>query len=379
MKFTIVSTWNIENNYTAVPYLVYEYAKFLADNGMRTELLIPTTNENPPKVQNWRMLRKRYLSIPKGIVERSVIRLPQWHLTILKDLPTDSVIYLPNSIYDSIINILTKSAGQRYIVGCHSMFLTSGSISHKALKRMRNGLVRVLLSLIGRELDNVYFHVINKEQGRYLTKAFGIKNSRIFYVPNMIEASKYRIKRNHSKKLKVLHVGGMIKDLPIVLEVINRLKVNGLLDKFEFYFIGRDIEHLKADYKNSDNIFILGMVSDKEKYKAMSEADVMIVPGTESFSVTMLEGLASGLYILTSKKTTTWKDMHNIGIKVCTVEKGAAEEYLEPLIGLARFKNIGKEFNPYRRKNRKLTIKQFGTGSVLPKILEMFVRIGESK
>ncbi len=376
MKAALVSTWNIENNYTAVPHLVYEYAKFLVENGVDAELLIPKTREHPPKVRNYKALRKRYSIIPQRVVDRKVVRIPQWHAVYFKDLPTDSVIYFSNSIYDSIMNIVTKPRGQPYIISSHNMFITKGSTSHETFKRMRNNLVNTMLSMKGKDIENVYFHVINKAQERTLMQVFHIKKSKIFYVPNLIDSENYKIGKNKSKKLRVLHVGGSIKNMHIVLEIIKRLKERKQLDNFEFYFIGREMEHLE-EYKKFSNVHVLGPVSDKEKYKALSEMDAMIVPGIESFSVAMVEGLASGLHVLTSKRTTTWEDMRDFGIKMDVTEHGTANEYVGPLERLAKLKCSGKEFNPRRAANWAIALKEFDKGSVLPKILDMFTTAGK--
>ncbi len=290
-------------------------------------------------------------------------------------------MYFPFSIYDYIINILFKPKGQKYIIGCHGMHLKMGHIirGHGILERFLNAWVRSILYIRKSEMGNLYCHAINKEQAEYIKNTFGFKKENIFYVPIMIDADDYYSKGNSSKKLAVVHIGGMGKDMQIVLNIVDRLNEAGKLDMFEFYFIGERSTEAEAAYGKFGNVRFLGMINDSEKFRVLSEADSMIVPAYETFSKAMLEGLASGLHMLTSKRAASWRDITDTGIRIAVTEHGLAEEYVKPLIVLAELKEKGKGINPRRRKNIEILLREFDRGPVLKRIREMFLKIGSSQ
>jgi glycosyltransferase involved in cell wall biosynthesis len=374
LKVALASSIDIKYSYQGVPYHIYEYAKFLKDNNIDTSLIIPKAKIEPPTIKNYKAVRRRYNEVPKRFVDRPEISLPLWHPVIYRSLPEDSIIYFPNSIYDSIINILTKPRGQKYVIGCHNMFIIKGSRTSELLKWLRNTLIRGILLTKKREFDNIYFHVINKVQGSYLTRVFNVNPRNIFYVPPMIDAQSYKIKRNNSAKLKVLHIGGYNKNISIVLDIVSELYKKNILSKFKFYFVGDRNFDLESQYAGFRDVHFLGPISDKDKFKVMSEMDVMIVPGSECFSKTMLEGMASGLYILTSRKNGAWKDVTDLNTNVVITRTNSVEEYIPHLIKLLKDKN-SKAFLKAKVQNRDIAIKNFDKTVLLPKILKMFLDI----
>ncbi len=380
MKVSLVTPVDIRYSYKATEYLVYEYAKFLKSNGIDTEILITKGKDGGSQIANYSQVKKRYREIPKRKVDCAEMVLPfKYHLFFYDGLPQDSVMYLPFSIYDYIPNILTKPAGQKYIIGSHGMHLKMGHIvkNHSMLEKTLNAMVRNALRINRKEIDNLYCHVINKEQQEYVRKTFGFRPENILYVPIMIKAKDYHPERNNSRKLRILHVGGIGKDMQIVLEVIDMLNAMKKLSMFEFYFIGEEDNESKRRYAHLNNVHFLGMVGDREKIKTMGQCDVIIVPAYETFSKTMLEGLVSGLYVLTSKRTGSWKDITDLGIKINVANHGKAEEYMEPLIHLAGLKSKGKVINMHKAINIKKTEENFDESVILKKMLELFLKVIE--
>ena len=296
---------------------------------------------------------------------------------LYNNLPHGNVIYFPYSIYDYIVNILFKPKGQKYVIGSHGMHLKMGRMlkDHRLLEILLNAAVKSVLLLRKGEINNIYCHVINKEQECYIKKTFGFRTENIFFVPIMLKVTNYLTKKNKSKKLKVVHIGGMGKELQTVLNVVNMLDKKGILGEFEFYFIGETDENVEKRYKRFSNIHFLGMIDDKQKIKTLSEMDVMVVPAYETFSKAMLEGLASGLYIITSKRTASWKDLVNLGIKIAVAGEGEAHEYLAPLISLSKRKRKRKDVNPYKYINIKRTAINFDEKIVLKKMLKLFRKV----
>lgn len=378
MKVSLVTPMDIRCSYKATEYLVYEYAKFLLDSGISAEILITNTGKKYPLIKNHRWASERYKKVPKRGVRCKEIILPfKYHLFLYDGLPNESIVYLPFSIYDYIINILRKPKGQKYIIGCHGMHLKMGHIikGHDILERMLNAWVRSILFIRRGEMKNLYCHAINKEQAEYMKRTFGFRPENIFYVPIMINAGDYRSKGNNSRKLRVVHIGGMGKDMQIVLDIVNKLSETGKLSMFEFYFIGERSTVAEDAYRKFGNIYFLGMIGDKDKFRALGEMDAMIVPAYETFSKTTLEGLASGLRILSSRRAASWKDVTDIGIELSVTENGYAEEYTRPLIKLAELKCKGKDINPHRKMNIRKTIENFDEKVILQKMLTLFLKV----
>ena len=120
---------------------------------------------------------------------------------------------------------------------------------------------------------------------------------------------------------------------------------------------------------------MLGQIDDRTKLKVLSSADCMIIPSYEAFPKTLLEGLLSGLYILTSKRNSAWQDFVDFGIRMFVAENDLPKEYLQFIIRLIGKKGEHKDTNAYKESNRKKTIKNFNKRSILPKIFDMFQRV----
>lgn len=380
MRFSIVTPVDIKYSYKATEYLVYEYAKALKENGLDVELLITNTGKKRTYIKNYTGVQAKYKGIPQKPIDCIELTLPlKYHLFMYKGLPQDSVVYLPFSVYDYITNIISKPLGQKYIIGCHGMHLKMGHMvaGNSILEGLLNTITRTALLSRKNEMRNLYCHVINKEQAKYVRKELGFRPENIFYVPIMLDIKKYRIRGNKSHKLKVVHIGGAGKDMQIVLGVIDLLKAKGSLDGFDFYFIGESDKEAEETYRIFGNVNFLGMVGDKEKIKILSEMDAIIVPAYETFSKTMLEGLASGLYVLTSRRAASWRDLTKLGVKMTVTHDGRAEDYVQPLLKLHQMKKNGRDINTRKKENLCIISKEFDSNVVLKKIEEMFLTVAK--
>ena len=376
MKVYLITPLDLKYSYRATEEYVYNYAKYLKEHGIDAEILITKKDaKQQTLLSNYKEVVKPYDNIAKKPIRCKEIVLPlKWHVFIYKDLPKEGTIYFPYSIYDYLFNILFKPKGQKYVIGSHSMHLKMNHIikNHEMLEWLLNFIVKSVLFLRRKENDNIYFHVINSMQEAYLTKNFKINKKNIFYVPNFIDTSRYRLTKNSSKKLRVVHIGGMEKDASIVFDIIKLLDEKHVLDRFEFYFIGRLDKQIEEQYSSIRNVHLLGPIDDSTKLKVLRGADCMIMPSYEAFPKTLLEGLLSGLYILTSKRNSAWQDLIAFGIQMFIAENGFSEEYLQELINLAGKKGKGVNINLYSESNENITIKIFDKRDVLPQILKMF-------
>jgi len=375
MKLYLISPIDIKYSFRATERYIYEYADYLRKHGKDVEILITKRKIKSKKQNNDNLIRK-YRKIRQQFIDCREFLLPlKWYIFIYKDLPRDGIIYFPYSIYDYLYEVLFKPKGQKYIMGSHSMHLKNGRMieNHQLLESALNSLVNLVLWLRRREIKNIYIHAINTAQVDYIKQNFKlIKEENIFYIPNMINAEKYRIAKNKSNKLRVVHIGGTDKDAHSVFSIIKLLKEDGHINDFEFYFIGKLSERVDPELMKMPNLHFLGEISEKSKLKVLSTMDAIIVPAYETFSMVVLEGLASGLYVLTSKKNAAWRDFKELGIKLFVAENGQPVEYIKALENLAAVKKIGKNANRYADYNKNIVIKNFGESIVLKKILGMF-------
>ncbi len=377
LKAYFITPIDIEYSYTATEWLVYEYAKFLKDNGIDASILV-TKTKKLKKVANYKKIMERYRNIPKKTVKSSDKTMFRGaRLITYKALPKDGIIYFPYSLHTYLMNILTKPNGQKYVIGSHIMQIKNGKMiggNHEIYEKLLDILVK---SVIAAKKGNVYFHVVNSEQTKYLVK-MGVDRKNIFYVPVMADIKYLSMAHNKTKTLRIVHIGGLVKESSIIAEIIKELVRLDRLNEFEFYFVGSpQPDELVALGNRYKNIHILGKVDEKRKLKALQNADVLIVPAYETFSKAILEGFSSGLYVITSTKNDAAFDFRNAGAKLDIVKTGSAMEYVPLLLKLSSIKKGGKEINPHKKSNRDVVVERFDAPVVLPDILKMFKTIDD--
>ncbi len=378
----MLSQADIKYSYKATEQQSYEYAKFLMESGLDVELLITKTTGGVIN-KDYVRAKKRYAKLPKRYVDCTEVVLPfNYHLFVYRDLPKDSLIYMPYGIYQYLFNVMTKPRGQKYIIGCHGMHLRFGQVieGHRLLDGMVNSTARFIMASKGDDARNMYFHVINKVQIPYLVR-LGVKRENIIYVPTMLDTNKYKIASNQTRRLRVVHVGGTGKNSGTLLEIIKILIDRGEIEKFEFFFVWHEQPaELHSYARERQNIHLLGDISDAEKTKLLSQMDVMIVPAVETFSKTMIEGITSGLYIMASKRNPASLDVRDLGVDMTITEKGMPEEYIKPLLKAANAKaRLGRRYNPNKKRDREIVVRNFDQNNVLPKLLKMFTDVMDTK
>ncbi|HUC39042.1 MAG TPA: glycosyltransferase family 4 protein [Candidatus Acidoferrum sp.] len=377
MKVYLITPVDIKYSYKGTEYHVYEYAKYLNQKGLEAEILITENMRGYHTLPNYKEILANYKTVPTSEVRCRERVLPfKWHIFNYTGLPDDAPIYFPYSIYDYIFNVSKKPVGQKYIIGCHGMHLKMGEMvkDHQGLESLLNAYINGHLNSRRSEMKNLYCHVLNSQQKEYMIKTFKFDRKNVFLVPPMIDAKIYKISRNSSNKLKIIHIGGPGKDMKVVLDIVDILKDRGALDMFEFYFMGERDSEAEQVYKD-DNVHFLGAVNDSEKMRLLGSADAMILPAYEVFPKTMLEGLASGLYIFTSRKNGAAGDVDRNGIKMVITKNGYPREYIDSMIGLTKKKGNRKAFDQLRKKNRQIAIMEFDKGKVLRDMLKMFSRV----
>ena len=368
MKISFVTPVDIRYSHRATERLVYEYARYLNKHGIMSQVLVPEYSLGGMPYEERKGNVDKYKDVPTVAIKGAKVRLPfKYDVYAFSRLPRSGVVYLPYSIYTHILNLIFKPAGQKYIIGSHGMHIKEGKMLYKYnfIEDFANSLIRSTI-LSGKDISkNVFYHVINLRQKEYL-RGLGIDEKKIFYVPNFIEAKKFRIKTNNDKALRVLHIGGIDKKAEVMAEVIEILIHDGVLNEFKFYFVGkREPEKILGYAKIHRNISYLGFIdSEKAKEKIFSDMDVMVVPDIEAFPVTMLEGMASGLAIV-SRNNAIVAELNNMDAGIVTVRGENVEAYVSMLKKMLGMKRRGKLDRGFRMKSRELAIRNFSKERVL--------------
>lgn len=382
MKVSLITPVDIKHSYSATEVQVYDYAKMLIENGIEASILVPKYKglEFPSRT-DYKLIKNHYKNVTqKGIKGRKIILPFKFTLYVYSDLTSDSTIYFAYSIYDHLINIIKKPKGQKYIIGAHSMHLKNGHIleGHNIIERFFNFLIKSFVFSNKEIAKNVYHHVINKAEKKYLLK-LGIREENIFYVPTFVKTKDYHLSKNQSSKLKILHMGGANKGAGIVLQIIDKAIKTNKLDLFEFYFVGQKMPGELYQYaKKYKNIHIEKGIKENKKADLLSRMDVMIVPSVETFSRSMLEGLASGLYICASNKNPAALEIKTMGAKIYVIRNNNTYKYLEVLAKMINEKRLIEKFESGRRINREIVVRKFDEKVVLPQMLDMFIKVGKS-
>ncbi len=381
MKAYLITPMNIKYTYSGTEWHIYEYARYLSEHKIKANIIVTNTRRGIAPAKSYTMeVEARYSRIPKITAACTEVLLPfSYHLFVYRNLPKDSVIYFPYSIYDHIPNIVSRSDAQRYIIGCHGMHLKNGHIllEHDTIERTMNSIVKSLFHLKRSNINSVFFHALNSSQIGYLMR-FGVRRRNIFLIPPMVKFSQYRQGGKDPKRFKVIHIGGAGKGIDITIELVEHLISKGWMERFEFHFIGvEQPERLREIAKMHKEVKTHGPIGDEEKKSLLASADAILIPAYEVFPKIALEGLASNLRILTSRKNGAAIDIAKKGIDITVVREGRADEYINPLINLATQKRRNKEkFYSISRKNYEIARREFDEKNILPRILQMFKVVG---
>lgn len=200
---------------------------------------------------------------------------------IEKDIEDSDILYYFNGFIGSQIPLILrkKKLHEKTIFGHHA-------------KNDWNLIQKTYYSCIVNPLikDFGYHHVLTQyHYERLVYKGF----KRVFVIPNFIDLERYKLKEKDSKfTVSAIGVTGKEKGLDILLYIANKL------DDININIAGRGLP------KNIDlprNVKYLGYIDDKDKVKLLSSSHVCLLPTRgETFSITLLECLATGNLVVTT-------------------------------------------------------------------------------
>ncbi len=335
-------------------------------------------NHNNVSYKRPKGIDKKYSKLKLDKIKMKKVKMPfGQYMFSFKGIPKEGIVYLPFDFFSEMPALLSKPKGQIYILGvAHGLHLQNGKLAHHGnIGKIVLRIAMALLVLKGRDFKNtVYYHTNNSEQSKYLLKA-GLPKNHIFQIPNFIDAKEFYITDNKSKKLKVLHIGGVNKNADFVVKIIDEMITQKILYNYEFHFIGREmpkrLEDLSRIYKN---IIIHGFIDNKTKARIMSSMDVLLLTDIETFSVTMLEGLASGLHIISCDGNPAAYELKALKASVYILKSESIDSYIKTLKMIDKFK-MSNLINVNRNINREIVLSKYSEEVVCKEALGVFQKI----
>ncbi len=155
---------------------------------------------------------------------------------------------------------------------------------------------------------------VNPKQIEWMTKEYGINPSKIFILPNGINADYLETTiHEHTKEEKIiityLNRHEWYKGIHNVIEAIHNIKEKNLTDKrFEFWIMGRAgnytprLTEMVDEYKLEEYVKFVFSPSDEERDRIFyEESQINILPSNwEATGITLVEAMAKGNILITT-------------------------------------------------------------------------------
>lgn len=162
--------------------------------------------------------------------------------------------------------------------------------------------------IVSLNTKNIYLQLLNENTLRSYMKNSGL-DKRIFQIDNGIDFTKYQIK--NPERFTVIWIGRIenrTKGIMLLMSIIKKfnmlIKEKQMDLKPEFVIIGsgRKSKRLLKMSSTITNLKYLGYVSEAEKLRLLSTSSIMLITSKiDPFPIVALEGIASGLYLLSTQ------------------------------------------------------------------------------
>ncbi len=344
----------------------YYYAKFLKDRGKNVDMLMAYSFGTFTKLKPDHNTYDRYASLKERRIGFIKIRtpIPLFSLVYHRGLP-DGITYVPYSFYDYLLNLVFKRKAQIIVFGGHCLEVRT---KYPVMRGIINLAVRLIFRLRSNE---IYFHTINLAQKRYLMR-LGLPEKNIFYVPNFIDYRDVPLLDSRSKKLRVLHIGGVSKTSEFLPQIFDRLIEKGEFARFEFCLVGSKQPLEVIEYaKKHKNVKVMGYVSERKKYSLLRSADALIIASQETFSIVALEALECGPIVI-SRPNPAVEIMKDLGARLFLLSDDEPDSYVGALHEVMRLKENPRHMASLKSVNKHVCEKYFSSGNVLPQIAKLF-------
>jgi glycosyltransferase involved in cell wall biosynthesis len=239
-------------------------------------------------------------------------------------------------------------------------------------------------SILYKLLINFRFYFCNRiiflsphilQQFRPLLNFNNCKKS--YIIENFTDVNFFKLRQNYNHKINILFVGRLSKakgffDLVEAIPHIIRINNNVV-----FHICGapeseNSLKRIKKKislYEELGHLVLHGLVKGEKKKSVLSIADILVLPSyNETFSITLLEGLAQGLPIITT----------DVGVTSTIIEdekngyfmrKGNIQDLISKLTLLITNEKLRKEIC---RNNRTKAIERFDISLCIRKLQKIF-------
>jgi glycosyltransferase involved in cell wall biosynthesis len=184
--------------------------------------------------------------------------------------------------------------GKTVILGNHGTFFEVLDMYGFASRAYSRILTKIIFHKLLKRNMKFFIHVQNKFQAQYYEK-IKCDPSYIREIPyNNVKFKNYGCFDNDD--FSIVFLGRLMesKGVDMLLELEKRSEIN-------LHIIGKGPYMERLVKMKNKNTVIHGYVSNEEKIRLLAGSDVMIVPSiNESLSISAIEGLASGLYLIVS-------------------------------------------------------------------------------
>ncbi|HLH45469.1 MAG TPA: glycosyltransferase [bacterium] len=163
---------------------------------------------------------------------------------------------------------------------------------------------------IAKKSNNIFFQTLNNTQYNYLSSVLR-NTSKIFLIENGVHFEKYRVGLN-TEHFRVIFIGRMSdrdKGIRRLRKVI--LHTAQINPEIQFLIAGRGPDSALVTTIPTKNYRYLGYITEEQKIRALESSNLILsTSNLEPFPLVLLEGLASGLPIIS---TPTSGPKHIIG------------------------------------------------------------------
>jgi glycosyltransferase involved in cell wall biosynthesis len=225
------------------------------------------------------------------------------------------------------------------------------------------------------------FHVINGEDYAKVTRLK--PGAKVYLIPNFIPGAGVGGIGLNRREFMALFVGRLAtyhKGLDLLAEIINRVESSGDTSDMAFHIIGSGkdgegiVEKLEGTYKN---VKWLGFVSDKKLVEEYGAASMLLLPSRyEGFSVSLIEAQSHGLPAVAFNVRGP-RDMLKSREQGVLIETFNTEDFAR---AVRRYYDLWrKDKSGYHRIKRRIASRvdrEYGSGTIVPKLLRMFSDVG---
>ncbi|PYB68462.1 hypothetical protein DMB44_03735 [Thermoplasma sp. Kam2015] len=273
----------------------------------------------------------------------------------------------PNYLFLNLIkNETADNKTKKVILANHGTYFEILDARKNALNRF---LSRVITGSIFRNIDrNIIVQAQNNYQREFYRK-LGFKN--IYLIPQCnIDFSKFSVKESDGFNVVFLNKITKNKGSDLLLRI---LKTSN--DSITYHIIGKDAEHISRRI-NRKNVNFYGQVDEDTKRDILSRSDLMInLSKYESLSVSSIEGLASGLPIISTSTSGLLYIKDVIGDNIVISDR-SVDEFLQKIYEFSSMK--GDDADKYmmmRIKIRNIAKEHFDVNVIDDLLEKMLISI----